>query len=344
MLVARTGAFDVCFKGPALHSSVNAMRLGVLCRGELGELEWVQRLGFRSIGWMRFMESACGPDHPNWRPYAEELAAEAKARDIRISAIGAYYANPLDPKQTNQARRVLHRALEVAAHIGVNTVSGFAGGRIETRVNDRGGNPVYLPLDDFLPDLLAFWEPLAESAHRMGVRIALENCPQGTLNLPIMGYNSFAKPATWEKFFDATRHENIGLEWDPSHLLCQMIDPVETVRRFGRRIFHVHAKDAYIDKTLLARYGICHPGVSEHRVPGFGQADWPQIIHALVRAGYDSDLNIEGRHDPVFRDHAQIATPPAKPEEKGPLAGKNFEEAGLLLAKSALEALLPSFR
>jgi len=43
--------------------------------------------------------------------------------------------------------------------------------------------------------------------------------------------------------------------------------------------------------------------VAEHRFPGLGQANWAQIVHALLRAGYDSDLNIEGWHDPVYRDH-----------------------------------------
>src|SRR5262245_53686046 len=101
------------------------MRVGVLCRGEPGEIDWVHRLGFRSMGWMRFAESACGPDHADWKPYAEELAAEAKSKDIHISAIGAFYANPLDPRQTERARSILRRAIEVAAHIGVKTVSGF---------------------------------------------------------------------------------------------------------------------------------------------------------------------------------------------------------------------------
>jgi len=80
---------------------------------------------------------------------------------------------------------------------------------------------------------------------------------------------------------------------------------------------------------LLEDYGICHPGVAEHRWPGFGQSNWAEIIHALVRAGYDSDLNIEGRHDPVFRDHAS--------NEDSPLAGQKLEDAGLLIARRTLE-------
>ena len=61
-----------------------------------------------------------------------------------------------------------------------------------------------------------------------------------------MHYNLMSQPAMWERFFNQTQCENLGLEWDPSHLLCQFIDPVANLRKFGPRIFHVHAKDAFI--------------------------------------------------------------------------------------------------
>jgi len=85
---------------------------------------------------------------------------------------------------------------------------------------------------------------------------------------------------------------------------------------------------------LLATYGICHPGVAEHRFPGFGDANWPEIIHELLRSGYDSDLSIEGWHDPVLRDH---------PADSGnPLAGLKLEDHGLVIAKLWLERFVPA--
>ena len=286
------------------------------------ELDWLQKLGFRSLQWMRFAQSPAAPPHADWKPFAEKFAAEAARRGVRVSAIGALYKNPLDPKQTESARAIFQRAIEVAAFMGVKTVSGFAGGVIELEMNERGGNPLYKPLENYFPQLLAFWEPLARAAAERNVRIAFENCPQGRWHLPVMHYNTLSQPAMWERFFNATACENLGLEWDPSHLLCQFIEPVATIHKFGRRIFHVHAKDAYINRPLLAAYGPCHPGVAEHRFPGLGQADWGEIIHALLRAGYDSDLNIEGWHDPVFRNHP---------------TGPKLEDAGLLIAKQTLE-------
>ncbi|MEO8429258.1 MAG: sugar phosphate isomerase/epimerase [Verrucomicrobiota bacterium] len=313
------------------------MRVGVLARGEIGQLDWAQRLGFHSIEWVRFDTSLAGSRRVEWKPHAEEILAEARARDLRISAIAALYGNPLDPPQTEFARTTFRRAIEVAGHIGVKTVAGFAGAVIETELNERGGNLVYKPFENYLPQLLAFWEPLAKFAADHAVRIAFEHCPQGAYHLPVMGYNMLGQPAMWERLFDRTKCENLGIEWDASHLICQFIDPVTNIHKFGSRIFHVHAKDAYINQRLLEVYGICHPGVAEHRMAGLGQANWAEIIHALLRAGYDSDLNIEGWHDPVYRDHDAEQPPDVRSHDVDRLAGRKLEEAGLLIAKRTLE-------
>src|SRR5438876_12307807 len=253
------------------------MRIGVVTRGQVQDLDWAQRLGFRSMEWMGFHDGPAGPNHADWKQFAEKFASEAKARDIRISAIGALYQNPLDPKQTEFARAVFRRAIEVAAHIGVKTVAGFAGAVIETELDERGGHVVYKPFENYLPQVLAFWEPLAKLAADKGVRIAFEHCPQGAYHLPVMHYNILGQPAMWERLFNATKSENMGIEWDASHLICQFIVPIATLRKLRPRIFHIHAKDAYIHRQLLEVYGICHPGVAEHRFPGFGQANWAEI-------------------------------------------------------------------
>ena len=300
-------------------------------------MDRAQRLGFQSIEWVAFDQSPAAASDGNWRAYAGQIAAAAQARDIRISAVAALYRNPLDPRQTERARALFTRAVEVAAHIHVRTVAGFAGAVIETQLNERGGNLVYRAFEDYLPQVLAFWEPLARFAADKGVRLAFEHCPQGAWHLPVMGYNFFGRPALWEMFFHETKCANIGLEWDPSHLICQFIDPIANIHKFGARIFHVHAKDAFINRRLLEEYGICHPGVAEHRMPGLGQANWAEIIHALLRAGYDSDLNIEGWHDPVFRDWEEPPAPEPSPSASKTMAGRKLEEAGLLIAKRTLE-------
>jgi sugar phosphate isomerase/epimerase len=316
------------------------MRIGFITDADISRLDWAQRNGFGSIGWNRFETSGAAPQEKNWRPLAEQFANEAKARNIRISSIGALYRNPLDREQSEFAKSVFLRAIEVAAHIGVKTVSGFPGAVIELERHPKGNNPVYKPFEDFLPRLIQFWEPIAKVAADKGIRIAFEHCPMGPYHLPIMGYNMLSQPAMWERLFNESKCENLGIEWDASHLLCQFIDPVLNIHRFGSRIFHVHAKDAFINRQLLEMYGICHPGVAEHRFPGFGQANWSEIMHALLRAGYDSDLNIEGWHDPVFRDHD--AFPPADIKlATSRQSGQKLEDAGLVLSKRYLEQFVP---
>jgi sugar phosphate isomerase/epimerase len=317
------------------------MRIGFMTDANLPRLDWARQHGFGSIEWNRFDTSPAGLHTAEWRPFAEQLAAETKARDLRISAIGALYKNPLDPNQSDYARATFLRAIDVAAHIGVTTVSGFPGAVIELTTNPRGENPVYKPFEQFMPRLLEFWEPIAHVAADHGIRIAFEHCPMSVYHLPIMGFNMLAQPAMWERLFNDTQFENLGIEWDASHLICQFIDPVANIHKFGSRIFHVHAKDAFINRPLLETYGICHPGVAEHRMPGLGQSNWAEIVHALLRAGYDSDLNIEGWHDPVYRDHDAIPPADIKLANTDRQAGQKLEDAGLLIAKRTLEQFVP---
>ncbi len=315
------------------------MRIGFLADSDLARLDWARANGFGSIQWNRFESSPAGPDAAGWKEFALQFSAEARSRNIRISSIGALYKNPLDPSQSDYARKTFLRAIEVASMIGVKTVAGFPGAVIELTLNPKGNNPVYQPFEGFMPRLLEFWEPIARIAADKGVRIAFEHCPMGRYHLPVMGFNMLSQPAMWERLFNETRCENLGIEWDAAHLICQLIDPVENVRRFGSKVFHVHAKDAYINQNLMRVYGICHDGVAEHRMPGLGQANWAEIIHELLRAGYDSDLNIEGWHDPVYRDH-----PPVKEGDLGrnPLSGLRLEETGLLIAKRTLQQFVPA--
>ncbi len=301
------------------------MRLGMLARAEESELTFLNGLGLRCFQWVRFGQHPSATLGSDWQSEAERARALWSGLGLRCSAIAAYYANPLDPAQTEAACRILTRAIDVAALLGIPVVSAFPGAVINPVINQRGGNPVYQSSTNDIPRILEFWGPLALKADQSGVHIAFEHCPQGLHHLSVMGYNFFGQPALWEAFFDACPHANIGIEWDAAHLICQGIDPLENLRMFGRKIFHVHAKDAWVDHSLMRKYGICHAGVAEHRFPGLGQSDWAQILHLLVRSGYTHDLNIEGWHDPVYRDHP---------------GGLQLETTGLLIARKTLEPLL----
>jgi sugar phosphate isomerase/epimerase len=98
---------------------------------------------------------------------------------------------------------------------------------------------------------------------------------------------------------------SIGANFDPSHLIWQGIDPVEAIKKLGREnaIFHVHAKDTYLDQANIQVNGVLD---TKHyskildrswtfRSVGYGQGEkvWKDIVSALRAAGYDYVLSIE---------------------------------------------------
>ena len=99
--------------------------------------------------------------------------------------------------------------------------------------------------------------------------------------------------------------EAVGANLDPSHLFWQGIDAVEAVKTLGREgaIFHVHAKDTYVDVGNVRRNGILdtkHYGQAldrawVFRTVGYGQGEktWRDFVSALRATGYDYVLSIE---------------------------------------------------
>jgi sugar phosphate isomerase/epimerase len=99
------------------------------------------------------------------------------------------------------------------------------------------------------------------------VKIAIENC------MASMAY----RPDIWEKLFEAIPSSSLGLEFDPSHLIFQLMDAVEVADRFGDRIFHTHMKDGQILWKRVSQYGMESGGVHLHRLPGFGDLNWAPV-------------------------------------------------------------------
>lgn len=209
---------------------------------------------------------------------------------IELSALG-YYGNNLDPDPARRAERqeFLRGLLRLAPKLGTTVVGTFAGRDPERSIADN------------ITAFKEFFAPLAREAEDLGVRIAFENCPMFH-SFPFRGINIAYTPVAWELMFDAVPSPALGLEYDPSHLVCLLIDYLEVVYHYGSRIFHVHAKDAEVCWRNVRRNGIFEEGAVRHRMPGLGEVNWARLASALVENGYRGNLDIEGRHDPVYRD------------------------------------------
>jgi len=141
------------------------------------------------------------------------------------------------------------------------------------------------------------YSPIADLAAEKGVRIAFENWPGGRAfgegaNLPIT-------PHAWELMFEALPADFIGLEFDPSHLMWQWIDPYRAAEEFTDHFFMVHLKDTEIFYDKLEWEGNHSHGWWRYRLPGFGELDWHKFFTILYEAGYSGNMVIE-HEDPIF--------------------------------------------
>ncbi len=229
-------------------------------------------------------------------PPLEPLAEEVRAilGGTVVSAIGIY-GNPLrDDALGAESRRALREAMHTARHFGTNVIGCFTG-----RVPCAS-------VEDSLPRFREIWSELAREAADCGVRIAFENCLQGG-TWQSGDWNMAHNPVAWERMFDAVPSACLGLEWEPAHQLCQLIEPLPQLALWAPRIFHVHGKDANIHRDIIAQHGVYgRERFAWHRMPGFGDTDWREILRTLRAAGYAGSVDIEGYHDPVFKDEREI--------------------------------------
>ena len=129
------------------------------------------------------------------------------------------------------------------------------------------------------------WPPILKLAEEKGVRIAIENCPMLYTEDEWPGGNNVATtPYVWREMFRMS--PNIGLCYDPSHLVLQGMTEWKPVTDFPDRIFHVHLKDIRIDQEMVEEYGrFSYPSLWHRpKMPGLGEVDFPGLITRLMRS------------------------------------------------------------
>lgn len=215
-------------------------------------------------------------------------------RDITISTLGMF-GNPLEGNPLDiETLEGWKACIDNAHHFGATCVAGFTG-----RVRGK-------PLPESLPRFKEVWSELAKRAADKDIKIAFENCAMDG-NWQTGDWNIAHNPDAWELMFDAVPDDNVGLEWEPCHQLVYLIDPTPQIRKWAHKIFHVHGKDATVRHDVIREHGIFgkEPFVFM-RTPGFGDTNWTDVISELRLAGYAGSIDIEGWHDPVYRDELEM--------------------------------------
>ena len=97
-----------------------------------------------------------------------------------------------------------------------------------------------------------------------------------------------------------------GFNFDPSHLVWQLLDPVLFIKKFGKKIYHSHVKDGELVVENLPTSGAMSHGSLlrstrgfRFRVPGWGQVPWRRVMTAFAEVGYDYVLSYE-HEDPII--------------------------------------------
>ncbi|QDU99184.1 sugar phosphate isomerase/epimerase family protein [Lignipirellula cremea] len=205
-----------------------------------------------------------------------------------------------DPAGVNQrAAEEMKNTARAAQRMGVEVVNGFTGSSIWHLIYDFPPTPASM-IDAGFELLAERWNPILDVFGECGVKFALEVHPTE------IAFDLY----TAERALEALDHrEEFGFNFDPSHLLWQGVDPVEFLRAFPDRIYHVHIKDAIA--TLNGRSGILasHLPWGDHRrgwdfrSPGRGGVNFEEIIRTLNQIDYQGPLSVEWEDIGMDRDH-----------------------------------------
>ncbi len=267
---------------------MDKIKIGTCVKGEklLNELPGIIAAGFETVE-LYFTDLLGDFDFKETSKKAMEMIGD---RGIKFSSIG-FYCNPL---QYEERKEELERCIENAHLFGADIVGTFAGAIAAKSVADT------------IPTFKKVFSELVKKAENVNVKIGIENAHMyGHWYMPTC--NIGFCPRAWEMMFDAVDSLYLGLEWEPSHQLEQMIDPLEQLKTWSSKIVHVHGKDAKIDRAYINRYGIWFgEKYCTHRFPGLGECNWTEIMKILKNSGYSGDICIEGFHDPVFSGEREM--------------------------------------
>lgn len=257
-------------------------------------VDLASKLGFQCV------EVACWPKAKAERRYAgvshidvlnltdekvDYIKGYCAEKKVEISSL-AFYPNTLDSDLGKRKANVEHllKVIDASAKLDVNMVTTFIGRNQSKSVEEN------------LEIVKQVWPQIIERAEEKQVKIAIENCPMlfGEEQWP-GGQNLMTTPANWRKIFEILPSKYLGLNYDPSHFVWQMVDYIKPIYEFKEKIFHVHYKDIKLYEDKLKDVGtMAYPlTYMSPKLPGLGDVDWGKYVSALTDIGYDGFTCIE---------------------------------------------------
>ncbi len=199
--------------------------------------------------------------------------------------------------------------LRSAESFGIGLISGFTGSPIWSRFWTYP-SPDSREIEAAFTLVANRFQPILDAFLDSGIRFALEIHP---------GQMAFDISSASRLLDSLGGHQALGFTLDPAHLVWQGVDPVQFVRTFPDRIWHVHLRD--VSTRLDGASSLFNPSVHSHavspsggsrgsapveyRAPGRGSIDWETLFRELARVGYGGAFSVEAK-DPDL-DRSMVA-------------------------------------
>ena len=198
-----------------------------------------------------------------------------------------------------RAAEEMKNTARAAQKFGVDVVNGFTGSSIWHLLYCFPPTPMSM-IDEGFQHFADQWNPVLDVFGECGVKFALEVHPTE------IAFDLYSAERALKVLGD---REEFGFNFDPSHLIWQGVDPVEFIRAFPDRIYHVHIKDAIV--SLNGRSGILTSHLNfgdsrrgwDFRSPGRGGVNFEEIVRALNDIQYAGPLSIEWEDSRMDREH-----------------------------------------
>ncbi|RAJ92165.1 sugar phosphate isomerase/epimerase [Larkinella arboricola] len=264
----------------------------------LAEYDLEHVLQFASEQRFKCVEVMCWPaDNADARRYAGVSHIDVDNFDVKhiqqltqkygvyISGLG-YYPNPLDPDPEKAAyyREHIKKVIRAAAQLNIPVVNTFI-----------GRNPG-LNITENLKLFAQHWPAIIKVAEENNVKIGIENCPMWFTDDEWPGGKNLATtPAIWDRMFEIIPSPILGLNYDPSHMIFQMMNEVKPIYDYKDRLHHIHLKDVKVYRDKLDRVGIMANPLEYHspKLPGLGDVRWGTFFAALTDVRYRGPVCIE---------------------------------------------------
>ncbi len=310
---------------------VGSLALAATLKGQQKRIEWTPKLGILGPYTPANVEFAQAQGFTNMILGSSPRSTldASTITDAQIADVQAVLArnhmhvsalqvgdDPISPDLERRARsnRYFVSAIELAGKLGIPYIG--------TQSGKDPSKPFLEQIDEIVR---VYNEKYFAACERNHVRILWEPYPEAP--------NLATSPVGFAALFKAFGNSPyVGLQYDPSHLVRQFMDPIQTARDFVDNIFDVHLKDTEILWPVLRAGGI-NPVNNAHwwryRIPGMGSISWREFFSVLQDAGYSGAMSIE-HEDPFYGAN----------DNPGPNFSEPFE-VGFVMAKRYLSQYVP---